>query len=500
MERSKMIFNNPISDKTYLKAVKSKKKYMKKFGDDTEVDYKLVTESNPVLEPFIGVKNIRVQNASESHQGDQEVFARALKDTRGVIIGNIRMGFGHYRISMAIASAAHALGYTPYWFDLHAYQETTGGKVIGHLNALYSMGSRWSQKYPLFNKLYWEPLNSEGFRKLSYNAMDQKVAELMVPVYQHLPKEVPFIATHVWPAQAAVHAGVHRVVNVIPDNWPMALHLAEGSIHTVQTPSAYLGYKTLKGMDGNKILNPMPEGSLYDTGHYIDHELVSNLEADCEKRLKRIAEKQAKRILLTVGGAGAQREIFGEIIKRVLPLVAEKKVILYINVGDHKGVWDGLCKDIPELASLSEHYFDQWDKTVQFAEKALDEPISGIHAFYHQDIFAAVYASNLLMRSADLLVTKPSELAFYPLPKLMIKRVGGHEAWGAIRAAEIGDGTIECECTDLTLQMLDLLLNDPEMLKKMVKNILIANQAGVYNGAYEAVKLAVGGFHETVLE
>ena len=104
------------------------------------------------------------------------------------------------------------------------------------------------------------------------------------------------------------------------------------------------------------------------------------------------------------------------------------------------------------------------------------------------------------MRSADLLVTKPSELAFYPLPKLMIKRVGGHEAWGAIRAAEIGDGTIECECTDLTLQMLDLLLNDPEMLKKMVKNILIANQAGVYNGAYEAVKLAVGGFHETVLE
>ena len=490
MERSKMIFNNPVSDQTYRKAVKSKKKYIKKFGDDSGVDYLLSTQENQVLAPFIGVRNICVTQATDAIKSDMSLFSKELEDARGVIIGNIRMGFGHYRISMAIASAAYALGYTPYWFDLHAYQDTTGGKVIGHLNGLYSMGSRWSQKYPLFNKLYWEPLNSEGFKKLSYNAMDQKVAELMVPVYQHLPKDMPFIATHVWPAQAAVHAGVKRVVNVIPDNWPMALHLAEGSIHTVQTPSAYLGYKTLKGMDGDKILNPMPEGSLYDTGHYIDHELVSNLEADCEKRINRITQGKAKRILLTVGGAGAQKEIFRDIVKHLLPWVAEKKVVLYINVGDHKGVWEGLCKDIPELEQLSECYFDAWDKTVQFADKALNSDVSGIHAFYHQDIFAAVYASNLLMRSADVLVTKPSELAFYPVPKLMIKRVGGHEAWGAIRAAEIGDGTIECASTAQTLQMLNLMLEEPKMLEKMVHHILKAYKGGVYNGAYEAVKLA----------
>ncbi len=44
----------------------------------------------------------------------------------------------------------------------------------------------------------------------------------------------------------------------------------------------------------------------------------------------------------------------------------------------------------------------------------------------------------------NVLVTKPSELAFYPVPKLFIKRVGGHEQWGAIHSAEIGDGTLEC--------------------------------------------------------
>lgn len=35
---------------------------------------------------------------------------------------------------------------------------------------------------------------------------------------------------------------------------------------------------------------------------------------------------------------------------------------------------------------------------------------------------------------ADILCCKPSELAFYPLPKLMIRRVGDHEAHSATRA------------------------------------------------------------------
>jgi len=485
MHSGKTIFGNVVASKTLAKAERSKAKYRKKFGDDSHKKYGYVLKVNDVLEPFIGVKTVDVL---ENGPGG-EVF----NQEKGIIIGNIRMGFGHYRISMAIASAAHAMGYVPYWFDLHAYKDTTGGKVIAHLNNLYSMGSRWSQKYPLFNKFYWEPLNSEGFKKLSYNAMDQKVSELMAPVCMNLPKEMPYIATHVWPAQAAVHAGIKHVVNVIPDNWPMALHLAEGSIHTVQTPSAFLGYKTLKGMDGDKVLKPIPTGEIFDTGHYIDHELVHNLEADCAKRLERIQSGGTLRLLFTVGGAGAQREIFSKIIQHVMPLVRQKKVALLINVGDHKGVWDGLVEDVPELSKTATTYFDAWESTLKFASEALCEKVEGVHAFYHEDIFAAVYASNLLMRASDILVTKPSELAFYPIPKLMIKRVGGHEAWGAIRAAEVGDGTIECETVAQTLQMMDVMLEDDSVLSGMVGHIKRAHQAGIYNGAYEVVKLAVGG-------
>lgn len=482
MERSKVIFGNEMPKKVYNKAVKSKNKYQKKFGDDSNTAYHLTVEHNPTIGSFLGVENIVI--GSESEAIDQE---------KGIVIGNIRMGFGHYRISMAMASAAHSMGYVPYWFDLNSFSQTTGGKVISHLNSLYSMGSRWSQKYPLFNKLYWEPLNSEGFKKLSYNSSDQKVSELMTAVYKELPKDIPFIATHVWPAQAAVHSGLTKVVNAIPDNWPMALHLAEGSIHTVQTPSSFLGYKTLKGMDGERILKPIPSGELVEVGHYIDHELVHNLEQDCEKRMSRIRDKKAKRILLTVGGAGAQKEIFARIIEKILPLIKENKAVLFINVGDHKAVWEGLCKDIPELDSMSEKYFNDWKKTCEFAEEALDGEVTGVHAFYNEEIFGAVYATNLLMRSADILVTKPSELAFYPVPKLMIKRVGGHEAWGAVRAAEVGDGTIECSEVERALQMLELMLADGEILTMLTQNIIKANKIGIYNGAYKVVELAVKG-------
>lgn len=483
MDRSKSIFKNMINDKDYKKAVQTKRKYLRKFGDDSNTIYHLSVINNETLYPYLGIKNIVTKDYQEK-----------IDETKSIIIGNIRMGFGHYRISMAIASAAHAMGVTPYWFDLHSFNETTGGKIIKHLNELYSMGSRWSQKYQLFNKLYWEPLNSEGFRKLGYNAIDQKVSELMTPIFKELPKNIPFIATHVWPAQAAIHADMNTVINVIPDNWPMALHLADGSIHTVQTPSSFLGYKTLHGMDKSKVLNPIPNGQIFNVGHYIDHELVVNLEKDCAKRLDRIHNNESKRVLLTVGGAGAQKEIFYSIIKHLLPRIKENKVTLLVNVGDHLGVWESLCEQIPELKSESTTNFNDWNKTCKFAEELIDSNIYGIHAFYHEDIFSAVYSSNLLMRSADILVTKPSELAFYPVPKLMIKRVGGHEAWGAIRAVEIGDGTIECESVESTLQMLDLMLDEKELLAELCYNIIKANSIGIYNGAYKVVELALKNY------
>ena len=283
-----------------------------------------------------------------------------------------------------------------------------------------------------------------------------------------------------------------HVVNAIPDNWPMALHFAEGSIHTVQTHYAYQGYRILNGMRGDEVLNPMPAQDLRYVGHYIDHELVSNIEKDCEARTERKKNGAPMRFLLTIGGAGAQKEIFGAIIKNLIPKIRSGEAALYVNVGDYRNVWDDLSKEIPEMADLAVTHFNDWADTRAFAEQALTGEVKGIHAFWHENIFEAVYCTNLLMRSCDVLVTKPSELAFYPVPKLFIRRIGGHEQWGAIHSAEIGDGTLECRDTAHTLQMIDMFLNDGEFLCDMCANIVRNKENGVYNGAYEAVKIAMG--------
>jgi hypothetical protein len=376
------------------------------------------------------------------------------------------------------------------WVDLNSFTESTCTKIISGQNELYSMGSRLSQKSKLFNKLYWEPLNSEGFRKLSYNCSDQASAELMAKLLKNLPKDKPYVATHVWPAQAAIHAGFTRVVNAIPDNWPMALHLAEGATHTIQTRSAWLGYKALRGMDKKRSLKPMPEGSIVYTGHYVDHELVQELEADTALRVDRVQSGKAKRYLLTVGGAGAQQALFADIIKALLPDIRAKKAVLFINVGDHKNVWDSLKSAVPELAR-AKVFLNEYDKARAYAEAARTGDAEGIVGFCHEDIFAAVYITNLLMRASDVLVTKPSELAFYPIPKLFIQHVGGHEIWGAIHAAELGDGTYEVAPGRETTDMLRLLQDEPEILLDMNACILENKAAGLYNGAYEVVKLAV---------
>lgn len=484
-EKSKIIFGNEMADGVYRKAVKTKEKNIKKFGDDKKCLYPVTIRENKHIGRQLGVMDVQLLG-TDKKAGSSNAFDRE----KGIIVGNIRMGFGHYRISMAIASAAKALGYTPYWMDLNSYKHTTCTKVISAQNDLYSLGSRISGKSRLFNKLVWEPMNYEGFRKLSYNASDQKNAELMAPVYANVPKDIPVVATHVWPAQAAVHGGMKYVVNAIPDNWPMALHLAEGSLHTVQTHFAYQGYRILNGMKGKEVLKPMPAEDLLYTGHYVDHELVYNIEADCAARKRRKENKEPTRFLLTIGGAGAQREIFAAIIRRLLPAVARKEAALYVNVGDYGNVWEELLKEIPGLKKEAAEYFDQWEETQRFSEEALSGYVSGVHGFYHGNIFEAVYCTNLLMRSCDVLVTKPSELSFYPVPKLFIKRVGGHERWGAIHSAEIGDGTLECEDTAHTLQMLELFMKENTLLYDMCDAIVQNKKAGIYDGAYKVVKLA----------
>jgi len=479
MPHSKKVFGNEISKFNYMSACFSKERFILKYGDDTKQIYHLKATPNKILNKYFGVQNLV--------RSDKPL---KLEDN-AVIIGNIRMGFGHYRIAMAMASCTKALGYTPYWLDLISFKDTTGSKVISYLNDLYSLGSRLSQRYKLFDMLLWEPGSKNAYKSLESNAKDQKNSELMTRVFQDIPKNTPYVATHSWTAQAAVHAGMKAVVNAIPDNYPMALHLAEGALHTVQTPSSFMGYKTLKGMRHGHI-QIMDDDDITMAGHYVDHEIVSNIDIDCNRRIKRMQGNKPIRFLIPVGGAGAGLEMIEKLLIKLMPYATNKQACVFLNLGDHKNVLETLAKKIPNFKKIAQFHADNFEVTEAFTTKAAyDEDLSGIHVFCHKDIFAAVYSTNLLMRQTDVMITKPSELAFYPIPKLLIRRVGTHEAYGALRAAEIGDGTIECRTYNQATGMLELLMNERQNIIDMCNNIMKADEAKIYNGSYEAVKAAV---------
>lgn len=197
------IFGNRLTKHEAKASLKAAKGYRKSCPDDKDVDYHIRIRKNTSLYDYLGIMDLRLEGGNEA-EFDTE---------KGIVVSNIRMGFGHYRISMAMASAARSMGYTPYWLDLNSFPKTAATKIISKQNDLYSLGSRLS-KNPIFNKLVWEPINYTGFKKLTYNASDLETSKLMAPVYRDIPKEIPVIATHAWPAQSALDGGACDIIGL----------------------------------------------------------------------------------------------------------------------------------------------------------------------------------------------------------------------------------------------------------------------------------------------
>jgi hypothetical protein len=170
---------------------------------------------------------------------------------------------------------------------------------------------------------------------------------------------------------------------------------------------------------------------------------------------------EPRRFLVTMGGAGAQRELFKAIIEHCIPLIQRDQVALFVNLGDHKNNWDWLQGELAQLGEQIQTHFT-WEDTQAFADTIRAQPTSGLHVFLHDNIYHAVYATNYLMRVVDVMITKPSELAFYPVPKIFNERVGGHEMWG--RSAALGWAMAPSRCAISCAWAIDLLTDDSDLL------------------------------------
>ena len=409
---------------------------------------------------------------------------------KAIIIATIRMGFGHWRMAIAFMSAAHKMGYTPYILDLMSFENSSAQKIIKSLQKLYDFFSRLSQSSRWFNDHLWEKFTSTQNKTIDSCVTQRYLSALFVPVFEKLPRTVPLLSMHPWAGHGAVLSGMTNVVSTIPDNYPMAFWLVEGSRHTVQSPSSYMGYRTLLEMSATyPIIECIPESMIFECDHYVDYELTATIETDCAARIHRLETGKARRFLLTMGGAGAQVYKFAGIISACTADIATGRATFFINMGDHAGRWEALRQ---RLDATHTRYIlhNSWEHTKQFITDAQHSEVNGIHVFLHDTFYEAVYLTNLLMHISDIMITKPSELSFYPIPKLFIQRVGRHEAWGAIRGSEIGDGTIEAASQDDLYRTLHLLISDGDLLKLYVKHILENHTVGIYNGAHNAVRYA----------
>ncbi len=482
--QDKRLYGNIIPREIVRASERRYRRFANRFKFDPERSPSLACYSEGFGNRDFGIMTVR--EADSSRPG-----AAGFDAEKGVVLGTIRMGFGHCRMAISLASAAHSMGYTPYWLDLMSFPDYAASKTIKYLEGLYNLGSRLSQRSKLFDSLIWDYVTNGAARKLSFSVEEDALSRLFVPLYKDIPKDIPFFSTHPWTGHAACGAGMTDVITIIPDNFPLAFHVVEGSHHVVQSPSSYMGYRTFHSMGtGLHLDHTMPADDITMVGHYVDHEIVSNVEEDCDKRLKRIKDGGTRRFLLTMGGAGAQVLRFADIAKTCKAAIEDKKVSLLVNMGDHKGRWAELEERF-RADGISWTLHSDWDETRAFIEEASVSRISGVHVFLHDDFYCAVYATNLLMRVCDVMVTKPSELSFYPVPKLFIQRVGRHEAWGAIRGAEIGDGTIETASVTGLHRILRMLVEDEDLLALYCAHIVRNKRDGIYDGAYNAVKVAM---------
>ena len=132
----------------------------------------------------------------------------------------------------------------------------------------------------------------------------------------------------------------------------------------MQSPSGYYGFRTMRGFDEkNSILQAGAKRRAAPTSATTSiTRLVENIEVDCARRIERMENGEPRRFLLTMGGAGAQRDLFQAIIEHVRPMVDAGEATLFVNLGDHAENWEWLQEEMGSDAKDVHTHFT-WEDT-----------------------------------------------------------------------------------------------------------------------------------------
>jgi hypothetical protein len=144
-----------------------------------------------------------------------------------------------------------------------------------------------------------------------------------------------------------------------------------------------------------------------------DNTYFSKYKAHIEFHVGRLPKNSGRKLNLTfaVGGAGAQKELYIEIIKSLNDKIINRKIEINLIAGTNFDVYQYFKKELAEIG----------------LKRYINKNIKILYAKEAETYFDKF---NLILRRTDLLFTKPSELSFYSalgIPIVIMPTIGYQE-------------------------------------------------------------------------
>ncbi len=193
-------------------------------------------------------------------------------------------------------------------------------------------------------------------------------------------------------------------------------------------------------------------------------EYQKHYEALLTKVIPEFSEAKKEAVVLTyaVGGAGAQKEIGGVILKKLVNRIKVGEIKLNLVAGNRQDVKD---------------YF-----VCQLKENNIKEG-EGVEIIFAPDKLDYFKKFNTCLRETDILWTKPSELSFYcalGIPIIMSSPVGSQEDFNREWLMSVGAG-VDGLSPEYVDEWLPDLLESGRLARAAMDGFLNAEQMGTYN-------------------
>jgi hypothetical protein len=170
-------------------------------------------------------------------------------------------------------------------------------------------------------------------------------------------------------------------------------------------------------------------------------------------------------VTFAIGGAGAQCEMAMTILKSLKPSIETGKVRIHFSAGINKGVYERLLGYVNKL---------------QLGSQLENERIGLV---YDPDLYGYLEKFNRVLRTTDVLWTKPSELSFYcalGIPILMAPSIGTHEELNRSWLREIHAGVEPAGPLRFTHEWLFDLQENGRLAEAAWDGFLKARKLGTY--------------------